>query len=104
METLILVGQSIEHLEQCIDNGLTECIGRFADLFVALVARGKGEVSALLGDDSLGALDRPLCEVAAVRDGHRLGLLIHLRFLSVFGGRVRLCGLYCVRADFTETL
>jgi hypothetical protein len=56
---------------------LSQRIRRFRDLLIALAAGRQRKVAALIGDDRLGAFDGPLREIAAVRDRHRLGDLIH---------------------------
>lgn len=61
--------QAVEYLEQRIDDRLAKRVRCFGDLLVTMVTGGQREIPALLGDDRLGPLDRPLGEVAAVGDG-----------------------------------
>jgi hypothetical protein len=52
---LFLRHQAVEDVEQRIDDGLSQRIRRFRDLFIALVAGRQRKVAALIGDDRLGS-------------------------------------------------
>ena len=95
-----VVGEEpVEHLEQRIDDRLAQCIGAFSNFVVGQITRGKGKVTALVGDDGARAFDRPLRKISPALDFHRFRFEIvdHLRFLSRCRSMTMACVGFCVR-------
>lgn len=74
---MLFLHQTVIDFQQGVHDGLTKSVGRYANLVVAVVARGDGEIAAFVCNNSLGPFDCPKGKVAAARDRHRLVLLIH---------------------------
>lgn len=100
MRGSIVAEETVKHLEQRIDDCLTECIGRFGNLLVGLVTRGKSEVTALVCDNGSRPLDCPLREIRPAFDFHgfRFEFVVgHLLFLFGCRSMTRWCVEFCVR-------
>lgn len=55
--------ETVERLEQGINDRLTKRLSGLADLGFAPVAGGCGEVRTLIGQDRIGSVDRPLRKI-----------------------------------------
>lgn len=72
LQRLLPGDKAVEHFEQGVGDGLTKRVDGNPHILLVSVANSERKMGGLVGNNALGALDRPQREIAVVVDGNAI--------------------------------